>query len=439
MTPADRISRHVKTTSPLPARLRPRRLADVVGQDELIGPDGVLSRLLRSGELPSMVLWGPPGSGKTTIGRLLAAELDLRLATLDSTNEGIAALRAQAEAARTTNVDTGQRTLLFIDEIHRADRRLTDALLPLVEHGMVILVGATTEPPAATLSPALLSRLRVFRLRPLDETALRGIVERALADEIAGFGGRFTLDERAWRMLLGYSSADARRALVLLESAAALTASRLDQDWEEPGENQAVLLIEAADIRAAAAGQLVDYDRSGVISALIKSIRGNDPDAALYWLATATEAGEDPRYIARRLLISASEDIGNADPAALSLAAACHDVIVSVGAVSNDEGLYALAQTTAYLAATDKSPRSGEAFFAAREMVRASGPRAVPAHLRPSARTYRHPAREEGFDVEQDYLPEELTGQRFYEPADSGREVELARRLCAIRARRDRN
>lgn len=435
---------------PLADRMRPRGLDEVVGQDALLGPGAALRRLVEGGRLPSCILWGPPGSGKTTIGRLLAEAIGARFAALNSTTDGVAALRGVVEDARGAAALEGRTTVVFLDEVHRYSKAQQDALLPHVEAGTIVLVGATTEPPiAGGITPPLLSRLRVFRLQPLGEADLATIATRALADADLGLAGAYTLAEAAARQLVGYASGDARRLLGLLETAAALAERRaVDAAGDATGTDRAPapvarpVLIESADIARAAQSPMLGYDRSGVISALIKSIRGSDPDAALWWLATALESGEDPRYVARRLVISASEDIGNAEPAGLPLAVAALTAVEKVGAETNDEGLYALAQTAVFLAASPKSAAAGRAFFAIRDELRARGPRPVPGHLRPAAKTYRNP-----HDVpdaaDQAYLPRGLAGRQFWDPTEAGAEARLgqlhrARLEARAEARRQR-
>ena len=412
---------------PLAARMRPRTLDEVVGQGHLLGPAAPLRRLVEGGRLPSMVLWGPPGSGKTTIGRLLAEAIGARFAQLNTTTDGVASLRDTVAAARDAAELEGRTTVVLLDELHRYSKAQQDALLPHVEAGTIVLVGATTESPfGGGITRPLLSRLRVFRLEPLGDPELAEIAARALLDPERGFGGTIGLDEIAHRQLLGYASGDARRLLGILETAATLAERRAAEAPDGPAPSP--LPVPAADVQRAAQSATLDYDRSGVISAFIKSIRGSDPDAALYWLATAMEAGEDPRYLARRLVISASEDVGNAEPRGLPLAVAALEAVEKIGAETNDEGLYALAQATTFLATAPKSPAAGRAFFAAREVVRAEGTRPVPSHLRPVAKTYRNP-HDDPAAADQAYLPRGLEGRRFYEPREAGDEEAIRARL----------
>ena len=405
---------------PLAARMRPTTLDEVVGQSALVGEGAPLRRLLERGELPSLLLWGPPGSGKSTLAAVMAASVRAVPTSLSATSDGVAEVR-KAVAAAAERRAHGEQTLLFIDELHRFSRTQQDALLPHVESGTIILIGATTEPPPRAISPALLSRLRTYRLAPLGNEDLDRLLDRALSDR-RGFDGKAALDDDARRQLIGYAAGDARRLLTLLEMAALMT---------EPGGR-----ITPREVLLASQDRSLPYDQSGVTSALIKSIRGNDPDAAIWWLATALEGGEDPRVIARRLLVSASEDVGNADPAALSLAVATAQVVELAGSPECD---WALAQAVTYLAAAPKSPRAGEALAAARAQIAERGQLPVPGHLRASAKTYRSPhAAGEPFDVAQEYLPREIAAVRFYLPSESGAEATLRERIATLRAARER-
>jgi len=397
--------------TPLAARMRPAALDDVVGQAHLLGAGAPLRRLVEGGRLPSMLLWGPPGSGKTTIGRLLAEAVGARFEALNTTMDGVAALRDVVASARTEAAFHGATTVVFLDEVHRYSKAQQDALLPHVEAGTIVLVGATTEAPfGGGITRPLLSRLRVFRLEPLGDAELRVIAGRALADAERGLGSGVTLDEVALRQLVGYASGDGRRLLGILEAAVSMAGA------------DGRTAIEPADIARAAQSATLDYDRSGVVSAFIKSIRGSDADAALYWLATALEAGEDPRYMARRLVVSASEDVGPGDPRALPLALAALEAVEKIGAETNDEGLYALAQATVFLARAPKDASAARAYFTAREVVRTEGTRPVPSHLRPAAKTYRNPHDDPAGAAGQRYLPRGLEGRRFLPASEDDEE-----------------
>jgi putative ATPase len=407
--------------APLAARMRPATLDEVVGQEALVGPGAPLRRLLERGETPSLLLWGPPGSGKSTLAAVIAAAVRAVPTSLSATSDGVAEVR-KAVAAAAERRAHGEQTLLFIDELHRFSRTQQDALLPHVEAGTIILVGATTEPPPRAISPALLSRMRTFRLTALAPDDLATLLQRAL-DDARGFGGTIAVDDDARRQLIGYAGGDARRMLTLLELAVLMTPA---------GRS-----VTPNEVLLAAQDRSLPYDQSGVTSALIKSIRGNDPDAAIWWLATALESGEDPRIIARRLLVSASEDVGNADPDALSLAVAAAQVVELAGSPECD---YALAQAVTYLASAPKSPRAGEALAAAREQIAQAGQLPVPGHLRAAAKTYQSPhAAGEPFDISQEYLPKEISTKRFYDPSGSGAEKRLRDRIAELRASRSAN
>ncbi len=381
--------------------MRPRSIDEVVGQAHLIGPSAPLRRLVEGRRLPSMILWGPPGSGKTTIGRLLAEAVGARFEQLNTTLDGVAALRDVVAEARTEAAFRGATTVVLLDELHRYSKAQQDALLPHVEAGTIVLVGATTEPPfGGGITRPLLSRLRVFRLEPLGEAELREIADRALRDPERGLGGSVELGELGLRQLIGYASGDARRLLGILETAVSLA---------------------GADGRSAldprhCPGRPVGHPRLRPLrrdQRLHQEHRGSHADAALYWLATALEAGEDPRYLARRLVVSASEDVGTAEPRGLPLAIAALEAVEKIGAETNDEGLYALAQATVFLADAPKDAAAGRGFFAARDAVRGEGSRPVPSHLRPAARTYRNPHDDPAGAAEQAYLPRGLEGRRF--------------------------
>ena len=422
--------------APLAARVRPRDLSEFVGQLALVGERGPLRRMVEHGRLSSMVFWGPPGSGKTTLARLLAETVGARYVTLSAVMSGVADVRATIAGAREWLDRGGAPTILFLDEIHRFNKAQQDALLPQVEDGTITLIGATTENPYFEVNSALLSRARVFRLEPLEDADVRTVVERAMADE-RGYSGRVSLAPDALEHLVGISGGDARAALNILEAAVGIA---------EVGGTDSPSL-EA--IETAAQQRVLAYDRAGdghydTVSAFIKSIRGNDPDAALYWLATMVAAGEDPKFIARRLLIVASEDVGNADPRGLEIAVAAAQALDWVGL---PEAQYALAQATAYLAAAPKSNRAGLAYWAAMADVLERGSLPVPMHLRnaPVGRMrahgigvgYRYPHDYESADVAQQYLPDALVERRYYVPGDQGLEPRIGERLDRLRAERD--
>jgi putative ATPase len=423
-----------RADSPLAARMRPRTLDEFVGQAHLVGAEGALTRVVRPGYIPSMILWGPPGSGKTTLARLLADRAGGSWRQLTAVTSGVADVRSLVAEARALR-EAGGRTVAFIDELHRFNKAQQDALLPHVEDGTVALIGATTENPYYEINSPLLSRMRVYRLEPLTEEELREIVARALDDPERGLGGRVKLVADALEALIAFSGGDARQVLNIVETAAANAPDGAELNREQ--------IAEAAQQR------ILAYDRVGdqhyeAASAFIKSMRGNDPDAALYWCASMIAAGEDPTFIARRIVIAASEEVGNADPRALQVAVAAMHATEMIGL---PECQFALAQAAAYVASAPKSNRAGAAYFAALADVEEQGRLPVPLHLRPSAhrrlarehgygRGYLFPHDFEGADVEQQYLPDALDGKVYYEPSEEGLELKIGERLQRLRRRR---
>jgi putative ATPase len=431
--------------------MRPRGLDEFVGQEQLVGERGPLRRSVARGHLSSLLLWGPPGTGKTSLARLLAGEIGAHFSTMSAVMSGVAEVRATLAEAQERLSLHGTRTVLFLDEIHRFNKSQQDALLPHVEDGTVTLIGATTENVYFEMNSALLSRMRVWRLEPLTNDDVAAIVRRALLDEERGLAGPLgpaggvALGDAAFEHLVDLAGGDARAALNVLEGAVALAEAESIRD----GEGRVTPRLE--DVEAAAQQRVLAYDRAGdghydTVSAFIKSIRGNDPDAALYWLATMVAAGEDPRFIARRLVISASEDIGNADPRGLQVAIAAAQAVDHVGL---PEAQYALAQATVWLAVSPKSNASGQAYWAAMADVLERGSLPVPGHLRNAADRrmkqhgigvgYRLPHDFEGHDVAQQYLPDELhaLGRRYYAPSDQGAEARINEHLGSLRARRE--
>ena len=420
--------------APLAARMRPRTVDEIVGQEHVLGPGRALRALIDSGDLSSIVLWGPAGSGKTTLAHVVANATDAHFEPMSAVTAGVADVRKQIEAAKERLAQQGSRTVLFLDEIHRFNKAQQDALLPAVENGWIVLVGATTENPSFEVNSPLMSRSLLFRLEALDETALETILRRALTDAKRGLGGmKVEVDDDALSHLAAGAGGDARSALNALEAAAVMAAAtgRVDLATAE----------EALQRRA------LPYDKSGdwhydVISAFIKSMRGSDPDAAVYWMARMLDAGEQPRFIARRMVIFASEDVGNADPTALQVAVAAHHALEFIGL---PEAKLNLAQAATYLALAPKSNASALALWRAEDDVKTDGPLPVPPHIRDShsaasratgaGKGYEYP-HEHGGWVEQGYLPEEVN-ERTYFRAIRGREKELEDRIGRIRRGED--
>jgi putative ATPase len=414
---------------PLAARMRPESLDEVVGQRALLGAEGFLRRAIVEDRVPSMVLYGPPGSGKTTLARVVAGSTQAAFEELSAVSAGLADVRAVMARAR-DRLAGGQRTVLFLDEIHRFNKAQQDALLPAVEDGLITLIGATTENPYYEVNAALASRLRVLVLDPLSPEEVGELVDRAVADP-RGLGGRVHLAPDAREALVGRAGGDARHALNLLEAAAAPVA--------DGG------VVELGAVQAAAGGRAVVYDREGdahydTISAFIKSMRASDPDAALYYLAVMIQGGEDPKYIARRMIVAASEDVGNADPQALVVAAATARAVEFVGM---PEARIPLAQCATYLALAPKSNASYRGIEAALAEVEQDGARRPPLALRDASRPnarhlghgqgYRYPHDAPEGVLDESLLPEGLEGRRFYRPTERGPEGELARRLDELR------
>ena len=427
-----------RAAMPLAARMRPQAFSSFVGQEDVVGEGSVLRRAIRQGELPSLLVWGPPGSGKTTLARLVAKEVQARFVALSAVTAGVAELRAEVAQARTRLLRDGERTVLFVDELHRFSRSQQDAILPHVEAGTVRLIGATTENPSLSINNALLSRCQVIVLAPLGPEAMRSVLERAVCDPEAGLGRLLVeLEAGAYEELVRHAGRDARTALNALELAASAT----------PPDAGGARRIGADAVREAFLHPALRHDRQGdfhydLASALIKSVRGSDADAAVYWLARLIEAGEDPLFIARRIVISAAEDIGLADPAALGLAVAALQATQAIGL---PEARLPLAEAVIYLALAPKSNSGLRAYDAAATDVRTQPDAPVPLHLRNAVTgmmrsmgygkgyLYAHDA-PEGV-VTQAYLPERLAGRRYYLPSAHGREAHLMERWQALRAR----
>jgi putative ATPase len=422
--------------APLAARLRPQTLDEVVGQEHLLGPGRPLRVLIEGDRLSSVVLWGPPGTGKTTIARLIAGVTAKAFEPLSAVSAGVKDVREVVDRARDRLGEHGQGTILFLDEVHRFNKTQQDALLPHVEEGLIVLIGATTENPYFSLTGPLLSRSTLFRLDPLEPDDIRTLLERALTDGERGLGAAdLSVDTDALDHLVDRSEGDARHALTSLEVAGALAA--------EDGRNEVTL----ADAEAALALRAVRYgddEHYDVLSAFIKSIRGSDPDAGLYWLARMLEAGEDPRLVARRLVILASEDIGMADPQSLLVADAAARAVEFVGM---PEARLNLAQAVIHLALAPKSNSVIAGIGAAIEDVRDRPTGAVPVHLRdasyPGARNlghgegYVYPHDAPAGWVPQQYRPADVEARVYYRPGAQGHEAELGELLERRRTRRE--
>jgi len=422
--------------APIADRVRPRSLEEVVGQAHLVGPGRLLREMIDGQKLHSLILWGPPGTGKTTLALLIAHSTQCRFVHFSAVLSGVKELRQVIDEAREALRYHGRRTILFVDEIHRFNKAQQDAFLPHVEDGSVVLIGATTENPSFEVIAPLLSRCSVLVLQALTEDDIAGLLDRALSDPERGLGDRhLTLEPPARAFIAAQAHGDARAALNVLEAAADLAVRR-----KEPR-------ITLAQAEEAAQHRALLYDKAGeehynVISAFIKSMRGSDPDAAVYWMMRMIEAGEDPLFIARRMVIFAAEDVGNADPRALQVAIAAKDAVHFVGL---PEGRIPLAQAATYLASAPKSNASYKAMLAAAADVKEQGALPVPLHLRNAptklmkslgyGRDYKYAHDYEEHVVAQQHLPDRLRDRQYYQPTDIGEERAIKERLQRWRAR----
>jgi len=420
---------------PLAARMRPQSLEQMVGQQHLLGPSSLLRRAIEADQLPSVILQGPAGSGKTTLARIIAGHTQRHFVALSGVSATVSEFRDAAEAAHQRRKLHDQKTIVFLDEIHRLSRTQQDALLPFVEEGVFTLIGSTTENPYYTLTTPLLSRCQIFVLKPLLPEDIEVLLRRALSDEQRGLGKlAIELPEEALRHLAANAGGDARVALNALEMAVLITKP------DDTGTRR----VSLAAVEDALQQPVLKYDRAGdehydTISAFIKSIRGSDPDAAIYWLAKMLEAGEDPRFIARRLIIAAAEDIGLADPTGLRVAIAAADAVEYVGM---PEAQIPLAMATIHLAVAPKSNSAYTAISAARQDAREEGGATVPRHLaggvRPGeeepGREYLYPHNYAHHWVQQSYLPSNLADRRYYQPQDNPREQRIKKFLQILRS-----
>lgn len=437
--PASARAHSTAAAVPLATRMRPLSLDEYVGQAHLLGEKGVLRQAISVDRIPSMILWGPPGSGKTSLAAIIGRTAKAKIASLSAVSAGVADLRKVVEESQARLELTGQRTILFIDEIHRFSKSQQDAILPYVEDGTATLIGATTENPSFEVNAPLLSRTRVYKLEPLSDAEIMALVERSVANTERGLGRQHVaMQPEALSYLVSMANGDARVALNALELAVTLVRA------DDTGKR----VVTRDSIAQALQRRVLPHDKKGdfhydLISAYIKSVRGSDPDAAVYWLARMLEGGEDPLFVVRRMVILASEDIGLADPQALSVAVAAQQAVHFIGM---PEGIFPLTQATLYLATAPKSNSMLRVYVAAREAVNETGNLSVPLHLRNAptglmaafghGKDYQYPHSFAGNWIEEKYLPEPLQGQRFFEPGAEGFERTLQQRLTEFEERR---
>ncbi len=426
--------------SPLADRMRPQNLAEFVGQEHLVGPDKILRGFMERKELVSMIFWGPPGVGKTTLALIVAKTIGAHFVSFSAVLSGVKDIRAVIEEAKQQLKYYGKSTILFVDEIHRFNKSQQDAFLHHVEDGTITLIGATTENPSFEINAPLLSRCKALVLEQLSADNIKTIITNTLSNKERGLGNlKIAIDDDAFNFIVELSHGEARVALNTLESALIL----MSPDKKDKRRITLKVAQEAMQRKA------LLYDKGGdehynVISAFIKSMRGSDPDAAVYWLARMLEAGEDPLFIARRMVIFASEDIGNADPSAVQVAVAVKDAFHFVGM---PEGWIPLSQGVTYLASAPKSNASYKAYLSALEDVKEKGALGVPLHIRNAptplmkdlgyGKGYKYP-HNHGGHIEQSYLPEELQGKEYYKPTENGFDKEIKERLAGYKAKRKR-
>lgn len=438
-------SAHVASHTPLAERMRPHNLDGFVGQEHLLGENSLLRSIIKSDKLNSMILWGPPGSGKTTIARIIAHMTEAHFVEFSAVTSGVADIRKVVKGASDRRKFEGKRTILFVDEIHRFNKAQQDAFLPHIEAGTIILIGATTENPGFEVNAPILSRSRLFRLEQLTDQDITEILRRAFADKIHGLGEmNLAIEDEALEHIAKNANGDARVALTALEIAANSVTKNEDSD----ADRETACVITLAIAETAINRKQLQYDRAGdahydIISAFIKSMRGSDPDATVYYLARMLESGEDPKFIARRMVIFASEDIGNADPHALMLAIATVDALNFVGL---PEAKFALSQCATYLASAPKSNAAKNAINDVTKDVQNERTLPIPNHLRNAPTTlakklghgkgYKYPHDYPNNFIEETYLPDNLKDKVYYRPTENGYEKTIKERLNKLRKKK---